>query len=100
MTVPHSPLQALTVFQRSLTTMQIQIQGLIQYALPLFPTAEVQEGGAGVPVPLSAPQSWLTPLFPQKDLLGVQKLLNSSETSLHQLTALLDCRGLHKVRGG
>uniref|UniRef100_A0A8C5UH43 Protein tweety homolog n=1 Tax=Malurus cyaneus samueli TaxID=2593467 RepID=A0A8C5UH43_9PASS len=36
--------QALTVFQRSLTTMQIQIQGLIQYALPLFPTAEVQEG--------------------------------------------------------
>ncbi|NXU88501.1 TTYH2 protein, partial [Xiphorhynchus elegans] len=66
--------QALTVFQRSLTTMQIQTQGLIQYALPLFPTAE-------------------------KDLLGVQQLLNSSETSLHQLTALLDCRGLHKVRG-
>uniref|UniRef100_A0A8C3N9Z1 Protein tweety homolog n=1 Tax=Geospiza parvula TaxID=87175 RepID=A0A8C3N9Z1_GEOPR len=63
--------QALTMFQRSLTTMQIQIQGLIQYALPLFPTAE-------------------------KDLLGVQQLLNSSETSLHQLTALLDCRGLHK----
>ncbi|NWS06720.1 TTYH2 protein, partial [Motacilla alba] len=63
--------QALTVFQRSLTTMQIQIQGLMQYALPLFPTAE-------------------------KDLLGVQQLLNSSETSLHQLTALLDCRGLHK----
>ncbi|NXP65026.1 TTYH2 protein, partial [Chloropsis cyanopogon] len=67
--------QALTVFQRSLTTMQIQIQGLIQYALPLFPTAE-------------------------KDLLGVQQLLNSSETGLHQLTALLDCRGLHKVRRG
>ncbi|KAJ7422465.1 Protein tweety 2 [Willisornis vidua] len=63
--------QALTVFQRSLTTMQIQTQGLIQYALPLFPTAE-------------------------KDLLGIQQLLNSSETSLHQLTALLDCRGLHK----
>ncbi|NWR80492.1 TTYH2 protein, partial [Centropus unirufus] len=63
--------QALTVFQRSLTTMQIQTQGLIQFALPLFPTAE-------------------------KDLLGVQQLLNSSETSLHQLTAMLDCRGLHK----
>ncbi|NWT76007.1 TTYH2 protein, partial [Prunella himalayana] len=88
--------QALTVFQRSLTTMQIQIQGLIQYALPLFPTAEVQEGGAGIPIPPSAPQSCLTPLFPQRDLLGVQQLLNSSETSLHQLTALLDCRGLHK----
>ncbi|XP_062447641.1 protein tweety homolog 2 isoform X2 [Rhea pennata] len=63
--------QALTVFQRSLTTMQIQIQGLLQFALPLFPTAE-------------------------KDLLGVQQLLNASESSLHQLTALLDCRGLHK----
>ncbi|NXL73818.1 TTYH2 protein, partial [Leptocoma aspasia] len=88
--------QALTMFQRSLTTMQIQIQGLIQYALPLFPTAEVQEGGAGNPIPPSALQSCLTPLFPQKDLLGVQQLLNSSETSLHQLTALLDCRGLHK----
>ncbi|XP_070336133.1 protein tweety homolog 2 isoform X2 [Odocoileus virginianus] len=47
--------QALTVFQRSLTAMQIQ-----------------------------------------KDLLGIQLLLNSSESSLHQLTALLDCRGLHK----
>ncbi|NXC47713.1 TTYH2 protein, partial [Penelope pileata] len=63
--------QALTIFQRSLTTMQMQTQGLIQFALPLFPTAE-------------------------KDLLGVQQLLNASETSLHQLTAMLDCRGLHK----
>lgn len=34
----------------------------------------------------------------QKELLGIQQLLNSSETSLHQLTAMLDCRGLHKVR--
>ncbi|KFZ65706.1 Protein tweety 2, partial [Antrostomus carolinensis] len=57
------PKPASTVFQRSLTTMQIQIQGLIQFALPLFPTAE-------------------------KDLLGVQQLLNSSETSLHQLNYL------------
>ncbi|XP_065419792.1 protein tweety homolog 2 [Chrysemys picta bellii] len=63
--------QALTIYQRSLTTMQIQIQGLMQFAVPLFPTAE-------------------------KDLLGIQQLLNSSETSLHQLTAMLDCRGLHK----
>lgn len=36
-------------------------------------------------------------LLLQKDLLGIQSLLNSSETSLHQLTAMLDCRGLHKV---
>ncbi|XP_029455106.1 protein tweety homolog 2 [Rhinatrema bivittatum] len=63
--------QALTTFQRSLTTMQIQIQGLLQFAVPIFPTAE-------------------------KDLRGIQQLLNSSETSLHQLTAMLDCRGLHK----
>lgn len=33
----------------------------------------------------------------QRDLLGIQRLLNSSEASLHQLTALLDCRGLNKV---
>ncbi|CAI9163882.1 unnamed protein product [Rangifer tarandus platyrhynchus] len=63
--------QALTVFQRSLTAMQIQVAGLLQFAAPRFPTAE-------------------------KDLLGIQLLLNSSESSLHQLTALLDCRGLHK----
>lgn len=38
----HFPcLQPLTIFQRSLTTMQIQIQGLLQFAVPLFPTAEV-----------------------------------------------------------
>ncbi|CAI5658376.1 unnamed protein product [Oreochromis niloticus] len=63
--------QPLAIFQRSLTTMQIQIQGLLQFAVPLFPTAE-------------------------RDLLGIQHLLNSSEASLHQLTALLDCRGLNK----
>nr|XP_019596009.1 PREDICTED: protein tweety homolog 2 isoform X2 [Rhinolophus sinicus] len=63
--------QALTTFQRSLTTMQIQVTGLLQFAVPLFPTAE-------------------------KDLLRIQLLLNSTESSLHQLTALLDCRGLHK----
>ncbi|XP_067101268.1 LOW QUALITY PROTEIN: protein tweety homolog 2 [Osmerus mordax] len=70
-TLPNPFQQSLTVFQRSLTTMQIQIQGLLQFAVPLFPTAE-------------------------RDLLGIQHLLNSSETGLHQLTALLDCRGLNK----
>ncbi|KAM9296783.1 protein tweety homolog 2 [Gastrophryne carolinensis] len=63
--------QALNVFQKSLGTMQIQVQGLLQFAVPIFPTA-------------------------QKDLQGIQLLLNSSESNLHQLTALLDCRGLHK----
>uniref|UniRef100_A0A8C2JMS3 Protein tweety homolog n=1 Tax=Cyprinus carpio TaxID=7962 RepID=A0A8C2JMS3_CYPCA len=70
-TLPNPFQQSLTVFQRSLTTMQIQIQGLLQFAVPLFPTAE-------------------------RDLLSVQHLLNNSEASLHQLTALLDCRGLNK----
>ncbi|XP_070838192.1 protein tweety homolog 2-like isoform X3 [Chaetodon trifascialis] len=51
--------------------MQIQVQGLLQFSVPFFPTAE-------------------------RDLLGIQRLLNSSEFSVHQLTALLDCRGLHK----
>lgn len=37
-------MQALTIYQRSLTTMQIQIQGLLQFAVPLFPTAEVRRG--------------------------------------------------------
>uniref|UniRef100_A0A9J8C6Y7 Protein tweety homolog n=1 Tax=Cyprinus carpio carpio TaxID=630221 RepID=A0A9J8C6Y7_CYPCA len=62
---------SLTIFQRSLTTMQIQVQGLLQFSVAVFPTAE-------------------------KDLLGIQRVLNSSEFNLHQLTALLDCRSLHK----
>lgn len=70
-TLPNPFQQSLTVFQRSLTTMQIQIQALLQFAVPLFPTAE-------------------------RDLLSIQHLLNNSEASLHQLTALLDCRGLNK----
>ncbi|XP_051904107.1 protein tweety homolog 2-like isoform X2 [Hippocampus zosterae] len=63
--------QSLTTCQRSLTTMQIQVQGLLQFSVPVFPTAE-------------------------RDLLGIQRLLNTSEFHLHRLTALLDCRGLHK----
>ncbi|XP_040047499.2 protein tweety homolog 2-like [Gasterosteus aculeatus] len=69
--LPNPFQQSLTICQRSLTTMQIQIQGLLQLSVPVFPTAE-------------------------RDLLGIQRLLNSTEFSLHQLTALLDCRGLHK----
>ncbi|TRY89939.1 hypothetical protein DNTS_032921 [Danionella cerebrum] len=70
-TLPNPFQQSLTIFQRSLTTMQIQVQGLLQFSVAVFPTAE-------------------------KDLLGIQRLLNSSEFNLHQLTALLDCRSLHK----
>uniref|UniRef100_A0AAR2JHK0 Protein tweety homolog n=1 Tax=Pygocentrus nattereri TaxID=42514 RepID=A0AAR2JHK0_PYGNA len=70
-TLPNPFQQSLTIFQRSLTTMQIQVQGLLQFSLSVFPTAE-------------------------RDLLGIQRLLNSTEFNLHQLTALLDCRSLHK----
>uniref|UniRef100_A0A3Q3WQ09 Protein tweety homolog n=1 Tax=Mola mola TaxID=94237 RepID=A0A3Q3WQ09_MOLML len=69
--LPNPFQQSLTICQRSLTTMQIQIQGLLQLSVPFFPSAE-------------------------RDLLGIQRLLNSTEFSVHQLTALLDCRGLHK----
>uniref|UniRef100_A0A4W5P3X4 Protein tweety homolog n=1 Tax=Hucho hucho TaxID=62062 RepID=A0A4W5P3X4_9TELE len=69
--LPNPFQQSLTILQRSLTTMQIQIQGLLQFSVPVFPTAE-------------------------RDLLGIQRLLNSTDFNLHQLTALLDCRGLHK----
>ncbi|KAG8129230.1 hypothetical protein E2320_015938 [Naja naja] len=44
---------------------------------------------------LTNPFQQLLPLL-QKDLLDIQKLLNYSEMNLHQLTAMLDCRGLHK----
>lgn len=96
-----SSLQPLTIFQRSLTTMQIQIQGLLQFAVPLFPTAEVSHT---LRHSSSTLLSWwwhctssLSSSCVQRDLLGIQQLLNSSEASLHQLTALLDCRGLNKV---
>ncbi|MCI4385092.1 hypothetical protein PGIGA_G00046390 [Pangasianodon gigas] len=70
-TLPNPFQQSLTIFQRSLTTMQIQVQGLLHVSLSIFPTAE-------------------------RDLLGIQGLLNTTEVSLHQLTASLDCRSLHK----
>ncbi|XP_072299347.1 protein tweety homolog 2-like isoform X1 [Eucyclogobius newberryi] len=69
--LPNPFQQSLTICQRSVTTMQIQIQNLLRLTVPIFPSAE-------------------------KDLLGIQRLLNSTEFSLHQLTALLDCRGIHK----
>ncbi|XP_041942004.1 protein tweety homolog 2-like isoform X3 [Alosa sapidissima] len=69
--LPNPFQQSLTTFQRSLTTMQIQVQGLLQFSLSIFPTAE-------------------------RDLLGIQRLLNTTEFNLHRLTALLECRSLHK----
>lgn len=93
--------QSLTVCQRSLTTMQIQIQGLLQFSVPLFPTAEVKcLSDILLQQTMERCVSFLPLLYLviQRDLLGIQRLLNSTEFSLHQLTALLDCRGLHKVR--
>ncbi|XP_046709089.1 protein tweety homolog 2 isoform X3 [Silurus meridionalis] len=70
-TLPNPFQQSLTIIQRSLSSMQIQVQGLLQFAVPLFPTAE-------------------------SDLLGLKLMLNNSEAQLHQVTALLDCRGINK----
>lgn len=36
---------------------------------------------------------------PQDPLLRVQEVLNGTEVSLQHLTALVDCRSLHLVRG-
>lgn len=36
----------------------------------------------------------------QGSLEEIQGILNTTEISLHQLTALVDCRSLHMVRGG
>ncbi|XP_075880467.1 protein tweety homolog 2-like isoform X1 [Nelusetta ayraudi] len=69
--LPNPFQRSMTVCQRSLTTMQNQILGLLQFSVPFFPTAE-------------------------RDLLGIQRLLNASEFNVRQLTVLLDCRGLHK----
>ncbi|KAM9462411.1 protein tweety homolog 2-like [Clarias gariepinus] len=69
---PPNPFQqSMTLFQKSLTTMQIQVQRLLQFAIPTFPTAE-------------------------SHLLGLKLMLNNSEAQLHQLTGLLDCRGINK----
>ncbi|XP_053495668.1 protein tweety homolog 2-like isoform X2 [Ictalurus furcatus] len=69
--LPNPFQQSLTIVQRSLTAMQINVQGLLQFAVPLFPTAE-------------------------SDLLSLKLMLNNSEAQLHQITALLDCRGINK----
>lgn len=37
--------------------------------------------------------------FFQGRLEDIQQVLNTTEISLHQLTALVDCRSLHMVRG-
>lgn len=95
--------QSLTVCQRSLTTMQIQVQGLLQFSAPFFPTAQVITPhpwllGRGLSHPAVVSGRLMDCLsFPQRDLLGIQRLLNSTEFNVHQLSALLDCRGLHKV---
>lgn len=80
--------------------MQIQVQGLLQFSPAVFPTAEVRES-SNADIPLHNPLQGFYSMHSfqsfQKDLLGIQRLLNSSEFNLHQLTALLDCRSLHKV---
>ncbi|ELR60790.1 Protein tweety-like protein 2, partial [Bos mutus] len=70
--------QALTVFQRSLTAMQIQVAGLLQFAVPRFPTAEVRQpalpwgpgpGKESVSPPLPLSPCSYVPLFLLQDYL-------------------------------
>lgn len=79
--------------------MQIQVQGLLQFSPAVFPTAKVRESLHTEIPPHNLTHFTQSVHFPsfQKDLIGIQRLLNSSEFNLHQLTALLDCRSLHKV---
>lgn len=82
---PHAgllslPAQALTVFQRSLTAMQIQVAGLLQFAAPRFPAAEVRRpalpsapAGEGKRVPSLcslAPSCGLKGLSPEAAVCG------------------------------
>lgn len=58
-------------------------------------SCELLFGVSSIPSPILCLSATSFPF--QDDLLDIQLLLNSTEASLHQLTALLDCRGLHKV---
>lgn len=66
--------QRLTLSQRALANIHSQLQGLEREAVPQFPSA-------------------------QKPLLSLEETLNTTEGNLHQLVALLHCRGLHKDYG-
>uniref|UniRef100_A0A452GS49 Protein tweety homolog n=1 Tax=Gopherus agassizii TaxID=38772 RepID=A0A452GS49_9SAUR len=70
--VPNPFQQRLTMSQRALSSIHSQLHGLEREAIPQFPAAE-------------------------RNLVSVQGTLNSTESNFHQLVALLNCRGLHKV---
>ncbi|CAM9922910.1 unnamed protein product [Lampetra planeri] len=67
-----NPLQQdLTASQKALSAAQGEVQGLLAASARDFPSA-------------------------RRQVLNLQGELNGTETQLHLLTALLDCRGLHK----
>uniref|UniRef100_A0A674J8K6 Protein tweety homolog n=1 Tax=Terrapene triunguis TaxID=2587831 RepID=A0A674J8K6_9SAUR len=70
--VPNPFQQRLTMSQRALSSIHSQLHGLEREAIPQFPAAE-------------------------RNLVSVQGTLNTTESNFHQLVALLNCRGLHKV---
>lgn len=105
--------QLLTQSQRALSNIHTHLSSLDRNALTQFPKAEVRlfygtalkrncnrrkrkkeffYGSHSNPVPI------LTLVPSQKSLREVQQILNSTEGNFHQLVALLNCRGLNKVK--
>lgn len=104
--------QLLTQSQRALSNIHTHLSSLDRNALTQFPKAEVglfyetaskKKGKAtGFNEAFYWSDSNLVHIFtfdpPQKSLREVQQILNSTEGNFHQLVALLNCRGLNKVK--
>lgn len=100
--------QLLTQSQRALSNIHTHLSSLDRNALTQFPKAEVclfygfKKNPAAFDGAFYRGHSNLlrvfTPVPTQKSLREVQQILNSTEGNFHQLVALLNCRGLNKVK--
>lgn len=106
--------QLLTQSQRALSNIHTHLSSLDRNALTQFPKAEVclfyetvktkkeRKKTAGFYDAFYWSDSNLVHIFTldpsQKSLREVQQILNSTEGNFHQLVALLNCRGLNKVK--
>lgn len=102
--------QLLTQSQRALSNIHTHLSSLDRNALTQFPKAEVclfygfkkKRTRPDFTAPfIGVTQTWcvfFTPVPTQKSLREVQQILNSTEGNFHQLVALLNCRGLNKVK--
>lgn len=106
--------QLLTQSQRALSNIHTHLSSLDRNALTQFPKAEVclfygtalketttekkKEPGQILRCLLLELLKPGAHFHPQKSLREVQQILNSTEGNFHQLVALLNCRGLNKVK--